>query len=327
MPSNNTRRRSRSVNRRNRFQKTVRRSRSAEPYKNINAEKIGEGGFGVVSRPPARCAHFFSENSRNINQRNINSVVFQETYYKNPNYISKLTEYNDAQKELEIGNLVKNYVDDWRDYYCFIEFICEAPAEKHIQIGANDFQNTYAIAPYCGVTLESIITNKFYISAQEVCSLIGALKDLIYGIDDLHNIQIYHQDIHNGNVLFDSTNGKLRLIDFGFAVDLNEEKKQAGNLWKSNLIILNAIYSDLEGLIFDIIEPTLKFIKSKLETSELTRSTLKCLKEVNFYLSNMPVKPKPADFPRPQKNRKGYADFLSKMNEIYIKLINIMLKY
>ena len=122
--TNTRRRRSRSLNRGRTFRKNSRRARSVEPYKNIKAEKIGEGAFGTVSRPPARCDHFFSTNSKNINQRNLNSIVFQETYYKNPNYISKLTETYYARKELDIGALIKDNVEHWKYYYCFIEFMC-----------------------------------------------------------------------------------------------------------------------------------------------------------------------------------------------------------
>ena len=64
--SNTRRRRSRSLNRGRTFRKNSRRARSVEPYKNIKAEKIGEGAFGTVSQPPARCDHFFSRNSKKI---------------------------------------------------------------------------------------------------------------------------------------------------------------------------------------------------------------------------------------------------------------------
>lgn len=289
MYSNKTKRRSRSVNQKNRFKKTNRRSRSEEPNRNINAEKIGEGGFGIVSRPPARCAHFFSKNSKNINQQNINSLLFQKTYYNNPKYISKLTEYNDAKKELEIGNLIKNNLKKWKNYFCFVEFICAAPDEKHIQIGPSDFQNTYAIAPYCGVTLDSILLEKYYISPYEACHIFRALKEFVYGISDLHWIQVYHNDIHSENILFSFEDHRLRLIDFGLATDLYEYKQLSGNDWRSNFTIIRAIFEDTEPLIFKIIKPTLEFIKYKLESVENPNNSIKlCLLEIENTLENIP---------------------------------------
>jgi serine/threonine protein kinase len=328
-PLNNTRRRSRSVGRRNRFNKTNRhnrRSKSAEPYKNINAEKIGEGGFGVVSRPPARCAHFFSQNSNTVNQRNINSIVFQETYYKNPNYVSKLTEMNDAQKELEIGELVKDNIRFWRDYYCFIEFICGAPSEKHIRTGINDYQDTYAIAPYCGVPLEDIINHKYFISPKEACKLLDALRRLIVGISDLHHIQVYHQDIHSGNILFDSKDDHLRLIDFGLALDLYDKMKAAGDNWMSNKAILNAKFQDTEKLLFDIIQPTLEFIEHKLETAEnISNASRKCLNEVTQFLNNIPKRVRNSDYPSGYGS--SYYNFITKKNDEYVSYINYVLGY
>ena len=291
MPSHNTKRRTRSLNRGRTQRKNNRRSRSAEPYKNINAEKIGEGGFGVVSRPPARCDHFFSTNSKNINQRNVNSTVFQETYYKNPNYISKLSESDMASKELEIGNTIKSNVKYWRDYYCFTEFICGAPKEKHIRVGIDDYQDTYGIAPYCGITLQKILTGKYHISPIECCCLMEALKQLSIGLGQLHRIQIYHQDIHDENVLFNPEDGKLRWIDFGLAEDHYDIKKNAikyGENWEKNPVILNARLEDTNSLIFSIIKPTLEFIRYTLRNSKKTDLTEECLDEATYYLYKLP---------------------------------------
>ena len=60
MPSHNTRRRGRSLNRKNKFRKTQRnrrnKARSEEPRREENNSKeIGSGSFGIVSRPPAKC--------------------------------------------------------------------------------------------------------------------------------------------------------------------------------------------------------------------------------------------------------------------------------
>jgi serine/threonine protein kinase len=270
------------------FRQSIRKARSAQPYTNITAEKIGEGGFGTVSRPPARCNKFFSSSSKNINDYNWNSIVFQETYYKNPNYISKLSDYNAAIKEMNIGNIIKHHIKNWEKYYCFTEFICEAPKEKHVQIGPDEFQDTYGIAPYCGITLNKIIQGKYHIAEKELCCLLNALKGLCIGLGKLHNIQIYHNDIHDENILFNPKDGKLRWIDFGLAEDLVDEKKALGKNWESKPIFIKHKLEDTESLIFNIISPTLQHIKYKLKKSKESKLIQKCLDTVTSYLHKIP---------------------------------------
>jgi serine/threonine protein kinase len=316
LPKTLKRKRARSLNRTNRLRKTIRRTKSAEKYTNIKAEKIGEGGYGIVSRPPARCAHFFSSNSKNINQRNVNSTVFQETYYKNPNYISKLGEWGQAKKELEIGNIIKENIPTWRKYYCFIEFICGAPEDKHIRIGVDDFQDTYAIAPYCGVTLNQILDGNYYINPKELCSLLEELKELCSGLQGLHNLQIYHQDIHDGNILFNPKDKRLRWIDFGLAIDLFDKKNNGQNNWQKHPAIITAKHFDNENLIFDVIEPTLEFIYYNLKELKSTNKFLgECYNEVEHYLDILPDRPRQINYQNKAKNLDKYLEFIEEFTK------------
>lgn len=315
MPSFKTRRRVKSLNRGQTFKKNSRRSKSAEPYKNINAEKIGEGGFGIVSRPPARCAKFFSENSGNINQRNINSTVFQETYYKNPNYISKLGEYDGLKRELEIGHIVKDNVKYWRDYYCFTEFICDAPNDKHIRTGVNDYQDTYGIAPYCGITLKSIIDGKYHMSSSELCCLLDAVKQAAIGLGRLHRIYVYHQDIHDENILFNPEDRKLRWIDFGLATDHYDIKNS------QDPIIISARMGDTEGLLFRVIKPTLEFIENRLKSAKDAKSK-HCLDKVTEYLDKMPKELDDYGLPDRYRQFSKYMKEILRIQDIYVDFID-----
>jgi len=296
--------------------------RSLELFKNTKTQKIGEGGFGIVSRPPARCGKFFSNTSKNINQRNINSVLFKETYFENPNYISKLTEYNEANKEIIAADIIKNNIKNWRNYYCFIEFICQAPSDKHIQIGSDEYQDTYAIAPYCGVTLYNILSKKTIIKTSEACCLIDSLKQLIYGIGDLHNINIFHQDIHDENILYNTEDKKLRLIDFGLTLDLNDEYENNSNI---NLPIINAKLMDTEGLLFDIIKPILLFVKTKIKSSKYHTKYKKCLDEIEYALKIMPEKAYDYEYPS-RKTFKKYTEFITNLKNKYVDFVAIFIK-
>lgn len=332
MPSLQTKKHKNVVSRsslKKKFREKLLKSRSAEPYTNINAEKIGEGGYGVVSRPPARCGYFFSNNTNNINNnkntnQNWDSIVFQESYYKNPNYISKLSEYTDALTELTIGNIVKDYIKNWKKYYCFTEFICGAPENKRIRSGLNDYQDTYGIAPYCGITLNKIISGEYHIIDKEACCLMNALKELCIGLDKLHSILIYHNDIHDENVLFNPSDFKLRWIDFGLAKDFNEITKETGSNWKYHIIFIKAELEDTENLIFNIIEPTLQFIKQVLSNSAKTKLNKQCFKDVEYYLDKIPLK-YDEYFTLNTNNTKEY-DFTRLVRNKYVQFIREFIK-
>jgi serine/threonine protein kinase len=329
MPSHQTRRRAKSLSRgRNlshgkSLRKSQRRAASLERLKEINSKKIGEGGFGVVSRPPAECAP-------ELNNNNSKSVLAyrreaKKKYVGNPNYISKLSEYDQAIKELRLGRLVKEYIKDWKNYYCFTEFYCAAPDDKHIRVGIDDYQDTYGIAPYCGVPLDSIIKEKTYISPIESCCLMEALKQLAIGLGKLHNLEIYHQDIHDGNVLYNPKDKKLRWIDFGLAEDLYEIKQEAGNNHKNNRILVHAKVEDTEGLIFSIIKPTLEFIRYKLSQGSKTNKSERCFDDTVYYLSLMPQKMDEIYLPNRYDYPDKYFTEINKLKDKYIKFVNLFI--
>lgn len=233
MPSHT--RRSKSINRPGKKNNTRRRARirSLSRPKKIRTTNLGEGGFGVVARPPAHCKHFFSKHSANINARNINSIVFQEVYLGNPNYVSKTTEYLEAAREMKIADTIREKIPDWRDYYCLVEFIC--PAEKVVYKGYTEY-DTYAISKFCGVTLDSILSRVVYLTPAELCGLVDALKWFIAGVLKLHEHNIFHGDLHDGNILYNPVDKQMRLIDFGLAKD------------KSGSAKLDILYSRLEDV-------------------------------------------------------------------------------
>jgi len=245
-----TRRRSRSLNRGKRgrtYRKNSnRRARSLEPYIN-NSEEIGSGGFGIVSRPPAKCDSFLN--------KNFNQNAWRAAYYGNPNYISKLTEYSSAQRELDTALAIKDVIPNYEDYFCLVEFICNAPVSKSIKRGGDDY-NTYAISPYCGITLEDYIRSDITapINIFELCYLVPSLQYMIRGLQIMHIHHIYHKDIHEGNILYDSDSGLMRLIDFGLSDDRRNIKND------NHPAIINEELHDLDMLITYVIKPLIEFL-------------------------------------------------------------------
>lgn len=246
MPSlNKSRRRGRITNRKT-LRKNLRRTKSEGPRKKSNEEEIGSGGFGIVSRPPAKCEAFYT--------KNVNFNAYTEAYYGDPNYISKLTEYSSAKHELDIGNVIRDTIDNYHYYYCLVEFICPAPKDKIINISGDEY-NTYAIAPYCGVTLDSILRRNVIapLNVFQLCNLVPALQFLISGILKLHMNHIYHKDIHEENVLYDPEYNVLRLIDFGLADNYSNAKNTDSFITYQEL-------HDMEQVVENLIIPLCDYL-------------------------------------------------------------------
>ena len=251
MPRHQTR--GRSLNRGGPRRHTVnkrQRARSLNANRKIKNEEIGSGGFGVVSRPPQMCGRYLS------NEENFNSAAFRETYLGNPEYISKLTEFSGAEHELAIGTYIKDNLDNYQNYVCLVEFICQAPPNKSIEVNG-DFYGTYAIAPYCGAPLSKLIENEIPppVSVFELCFLITALQHLTRGVSSLHRIRIFHQDIHLENILWDTDTGLMRLIDFGLAQNLSGE-----GLVNNSPVIINVELGDWEKIVHYVIIPVTNYV-------------------------------------------------------------------
>lgn len=288
-----TRRRGRSLNKNNRLRKTYKRTKSMEPrQKNSNSEEIGAGGFGIVSRPPARCDSFLN--------KNFNQNAWRAAYYGNPNYISKITEYSSAKRELDIGIAIKDTIPNYDDYFCLVEFICKAPDSKSFNRNS-DFYGTYAISPYCGITLNQYFREDIIapVSVFELCYLVPSLQFLIKGIQQLHLKHIYHKDIHDENILVDSDSKAMRLIDFGLSDDLRDIKSNY------NPAIIYDEWHDLDMILKNVITPLLEFLLNSRITESITHIRYPYIED--FYYEIKEYYSKINTFLNPTK-KKGYND-------------------
>lgn len=234
----------------------TKRSKSLEPVTN-NSEEIGAGGFGIVSRPPARCDSFLN--------KNFNQNAWRAAYYGNPNYISKLTEYSSAERELEVGIAIKDVIPNYENFFCLVEFICNAPESKSINRNG-DYYNTYAISPYCGTPLDKYMRydNIAPVNIFELCNLVPSIQYMTGGLIKLHLNHIYHKDIHGENILYDSDSGLCRLIDFGLADDLRHIKSH------NSPVIIGQEHHDLDMLVKNIIIPLIEYLlDSRINESKI----------------------------------------------------------
>ena len=262
------------------------KTRSLPANQSIKAEEIGSGGFGIVSRPPARCGSFVSKNK--------NANAFREVYAGNPNYISKLTEYSGARKELDIAISIKERIDDFYEYYCLVEFICNASERKAIERNGN-YYGTYAISPYCGIPLSTYLKSAidFPFEKFEIYNSLPILQKFVFGVLLLHKNNIVHQDIHQQNILYDNEYRLMRLIDFGLAIDFNRDnsnkpRTDKNPLHKNDPKFINAKLHDIEQLIENIILPYFEIILNyrneiKINNAKLFRN----YPELEEFLSNI----------------------------------------
>lgn len=302
------RRRGRSLNRGKRgrtYRKNSnRRARSLEPYIN-SSEEIGSGGFGIVSRPPAKCDSFIN--------KNFNQNAWRAAYYGNPNYISKLTEYSSAERELDTALAIKDVMPNYENYFCLVEFICNAPVSKSIKRGNDDY-NTYAISPYCGITLEDYMRSDIIapINVFELCYLVTSLQYMIIGLQTMHTHHIYHKDIHEGNILYDSDSRLMRLIDFGLSDDRRNIKND------NHPAIINEELHDLDMLITYVIKPLIKFLLYSLISIESTFS-IKFYNELNRFNRVMNSIMNPKD--------KNKYENVTDNEEKLVRLLNVVDKF
>jgi serine/threonine protein kinase len=283
MYSKNTRKRRAKSLSIQRVRNTSKRPRSLSRKASRIVTKLGEGAFGTVQRSPLPCAPFEgrminnTDYNRNI-QRNINSkgrgknlrkmkpyMVYLK-HFASDKFVSKLTDYPVAHNEYIIGQYIKEKIENWSDYYCLVEYVC-----KSDKIATNaDPNDTIAILPYCGISLHNLISDKpsIVLNSDEWWFLLDRLKIWIDGVIRLHMNCIYHNDIHDGNVVFNmpisernvnvDNKYKVLLIDFGQSNIIGANL--GNNNSREKYIATNQEIDDLDNLVQKVLRPVLEYI-------------------------------------------------------------------
>ena len=163
------------------------------------SEKIGEGSYGCVLRPPPHCA-------KSKNRSGTKAV-------------GKILLKTNAKIELQIGALVKS-IPDWEKYYIVQEEEDCDPANfkrirseyieecKILQSGMiRDKNLTQVVSRYGGKTLADTLPTSTF-------DYMRALKHMLEGIWKLQKQGICHYDLKENNIVVDE-HSTLRIIDFG----------------------------------------------------------------------------------------------------------------
>ena len=183
---------------------------------------VGEGGYGCVHKPSIHCT----------------KPPTPGFDYKK--YVSKIMKTGNAEKELAEFVVIKN-IDPTDEYHLGQPFLCKPNLDepnvktdigrcKHIKItDIEDNPDKYRllVLKFGGPDLKALC-NKYLVKYLEKDTSIRTDKfwlevhHLLKGIKFFKANGIVHNDIKPQNILFDSTNGKMRYIDFGLMRSKNE---------------------------------------------------------------------------------------------------------
>jgi len=198
---------------------------------------IASGGYGCVFKPNLAC----SNEPVNANT----TEPMNGTMRSNTKYVSKLMfkkhatkEYNESQMFLDIIKRIENH----NDYFIFPEAQCNP---KHLSDAdkvdfnrkcisfipkninnqtVNDEINKLSVLqlPDGGIDLQDYIESK-EIYKSEFYVINKILQNLLtHAIVPMNQANLYHMDLKASNVLYDNTEKKIRLIDWGLSARLND---------------------------------------------------------------------------------------------------------
>ena len=176
---------------------------------------LGEGGYGCVHKPSIHCT----------------KPPTPGFDYKK--YVSKIMKTRNAEKELAEFVVIKN-IDPTDEYHLGQPFLCKPKLDepnvktdigrcKHIKIAdieADPDKYSLLVLKFGGPDLKALC-NKYLVKYLEkdkdtrIDKFWLEVHHLLKGIKFFKENGIVHNDIKPQNILFDSTNGKMRYIDFG----------------------------------------------------------------------------------------------------------------
>jgi serine/threonine protein kinase len=195
---------------------------------------VGEGAYGCVHKPSIHCK---TPPSSGFN-------------YKN--YVSKIMKKKNAQSELAEFVVIKK-IDPNDEYHLGSPILCQPDLDeinvkpdighcKHIkleEVESNPNNYSLLVLKFGGPDLKALC-DKYLIKYLEkdkekrVDNFWLEVHHLIKGLKFFKEHGIVHNDIKPQNILFDSTNGKMKYIDFGLMrtknAIINSSERNQNNL-------------------------------------------------------------------------------------------------
>lgn len=147
-----------------------------------DAEEIGEGSFGVIRKM--------------VDSNTQKTVAVKQITPKEPKH------YALVDKEFQIMNYLKDYCDEY--FICVIDYL-EKQSSLYIIM---EFNEKY-------LDLEKFVKQKY--SGLTKSQIRTGVENIIKSINKLHSVFVYHSDIKPQNILINTIDQKIKLIDFGLA--------------------------------------------------------------------------------------------------------------
>jgi cyclin-dependent kinase 12/13 len=161
--------------------------------------QVGEGTFGKVYK--ARYKDFINNENNGNTNNSIKSefVALKKILMENEKEGFPLTAIREIMILKRLNN--KNIIN-------LLEIVTSKPSEKNKNRG-----NVYLVFDYMEHDLSGLISRKFDFSIALIKSI---LKQILLGLDYLHDNNIIHRDIKGANILLNNK-GEVKLADFGLA--------------------------------------------------------------------------------------------------------------
>ena len=230
------------------------------PKNKFGGEVIASGGFGCVFKPALACRDGKRKSngvSKLMTLKHANAEYDEITKIKDK--LNKIPNYSKYFLIDDINNLCVPAELEPSDLINFQEKCSALKKSKYTSKNINNSLNELRVLsmPDGGITLkEYILKIRTLNQIQELnISLIDLLKK---GIIPMNDIQIYHSDIKDSNILVDTSNANLqpRIIDWGLTTeypldeqshindnDINNDLSWLPSKWKNKSIQFNVPFS------------------------------------------------------------------------------------
>lgn len=209
-------------------------------------EFLGEGSFGCVFDTMNDCVD-------KDEQRNINKV--KDIKHIRKTVVKRFSDIEDFEEEVSSAQFI-NKIDQNNLFTVPFIGVCKSKdTSEHIDIDAHycdkngELISQQMVYGYGGVDVDS--RNKYaepFNEDKQVVHLSQGLIGLLKGLKVLNDNKICHNDIHEGNLLYDKSIQKFTIIDFGLSHKFENSHRVFFKYWSPpDECIIQKIYNCIVG--------------------------------------------------------------------------------
>lgn len=242
---------------------------------------LAKGTYGCIVKPGIVCHNY----------------KLRDTKFKNMETISKLfTNEEEWNNEIKIQKVIETEIDKQGDFTIKMLDFCKKPSSivKEIKdfYKCDSFNPTsnnkilQIVYPYAGIDLDNLV-NKFnnpQISFKfNIRKALPYMLNLFEGIEKMVFADYVHYDIKINNILYDPTNNKFYLIDFGFCVKKKDTYDYKSFLFEDDYVPSFTFYPVEYNLMYYAYQNNLNYSKEdakKLNLFKLCQQLMPLLNRI-----------------------------------------------